>query len=61
MYRVVYWEHQSTVYSFATFDSFMSGLDRNQVYSACCSAQTAPKKVLISLAKQTTDARDGLL
>ena len=39
---------QSSVYllfSFGTFDSFLSILDRYWVYGACCSAQTAHKSV----------------
>ena len=31
--------------SFGTFDSFLAGLGRNQVYGACCPAQTAYKPV----------------
>ena len=26
---------------YSVFDSFLAGLDRNRVYCACCSAQTA--------------------
>ena len=50
------------LFSFGTFDSFLVGLGRNQVYlySACCSTQTAHKPVSSSSAKQTTGAKSLL-
>ena len=44
----------TTVSSFGTFDSFLAGLGKNQVYDACCSAQMAYKTVHTSSAKQKT-------
>ena len=43
-----------------TFDSILAGLGRNQLYDACCSAQTAHKPVLKNLEKQTTGANSLL-
>ena len=42
---------QALPFSFGTFDSFLSGIGRNRVYSACCSASTTLKPVSTSLAK----------
>ena len=33
------------LFRFGTFNSFLADLDRNRVYDACCSAQTAHKPV----------------
>ena len=46
------------LFSMGTFDSFLSGLGRNQF--TCCSAQTAHKPVETSLTKQTTEAKSLL-
>ena len=45
------------LFSFETFDSFMVRPGRNQVYGACCSAQTACKPVLTSSTMQATDTK----
>ncbi len=41
-------------FSFGTFNSFLTGLARNQVCNACCSAQMDTISVKITSAKQST-------
>ena len=47
-------------FSFGTCSSFLAGVDRNWVYGACCSPQTAHKPVWTCSAKQTKGTRSLL-
>ena len=45
------------LFSFGSFDSFLTGLGWNQKYSVCCSAQMAHKLVFISVLQRRQQAR----
>ena len=60
--QYIYQDSRTLVtFCFHSFNSFLAGLDRNRVYSACCLSRTASKQNKTSPAKQTTGAKVSIL